>query len=68
MGGFPVSGSTDLGEDEKEICRYCICHSYAAIIAENTVVGHFSFGRQTEAMRDLLKKKPELFQIRQDFR
>lgn len=68
MRGFPVSGSTDLGEDEEEICRYCILRSYAAIVAENTVVGHFSFGRQTEAMRDLLKKKPELFQIRQDIR
>lgn len=68
MGGFPVSSSADLGEDEEELCRYCILRSYAAIISENSVVGHFSFGRQTEAMRDLLKNKPELFQIRQDIR
>lgn len=65
MGGFTVSGDKDLGVDEIELCQYCIIHSLAMIIAENSVVGHFSFGKQTEGMKKLYHERPDLFQIRQ---
>lgn len=60
--GFSIQGNTDLGVDEAEICEECMMASKAIVIAENTVVGHFSFGKQTEGMKDLLKTKHNLFE------
>ena len=63
MGAFGVSGTIDLGVDEVELCEYCITSSNAVIIAENTVVGHFSFGKQTEDMKKLYETHQELFEF-----
>jgi hypothetical protein len=35
------------------------------IVAHNTVVGHFSFGPQTEAMKEFYHDNPEYFEIRE---
>lgn len=64
MGGFPVTGNIDLGLDEVAICQQCITESKALIVAENTVVGHFSFGRQTKKIRELYEMHHELFALR----
>jgi len=61
--GFTVSGSSDMGSDEEEICSNCINLSRPIVVSFNTVVGHFSFGRQTERMKHLLADKPDLFEI-----
>lgn len=66
MGGFSVSGNIDLGIDEIELCQHCMIYSKAIIVAENTVVGHFSFGQQTKMMCEFYKKNPELFYIREE--
>lgn len=63
MGGFSVTGDKDLGRDEIELSQYCVIRSMAAVVAENTVVGHFSFGNQTQGMRKLYETNPELFRI-----
>lgn len=66
MGGFGVGGESDLGRDEREICYYCIIKSHAMIVAHNTVVGHFSFGPQTEAMREFYIEHPEYFALQEE--
>lgn len=63
MGGFMVSGNLDLGLDEVEMCQWCVTESMAMVIAENTVVGHFSFGRQMERMKKLHAIHHELFEL-----
>ncbi|GFI50118.1 hypothetical protein IMSAGC020_01324 [Lachnospiraceae bacterium] len=64
IGGFEVTGCKDLGVDEIQLCRYCMIHSLAIGVAEDTVVGHFSFGQQTTGMRDFYEKNPELFEVK----
>lgn len=68
MKGFSVTGGLDLGVDEDELCRFCVSRSVAMIVAENTVVGHFSFKQQADAMREFYEKHQELFRIRQEDR
>ncbi len=63
MDGFEVTGCKDLGVDEIQVCEYCMIQSLALAIAENTVVGHFSFGQQTAGMQEFYKEHPELFRI-----
>ena len=52
MGGFFVSGGSDIGMDEEEICAICMNRSQAMIVCHNAVVGHFSFGKQTRRMQE----------------
>ncbi len=63
MQGFYVSGGTDMGADEEELCGSCMNRSRAIIISQNAVAGHFSFGRQTERMKQFYIEKPEKFEI-----
>lgn len=65
MNGFTVTGTQDFGKDEIELCTYCMINSKAIIVAENVAVGHFSFGQQTEGMKELYADHPELFQIKE---
>lgn len=64
--GFTVTGSPDMGRDEEEMCRMCMVNSYAIAVCENAVVGHFSFGQQTEGMKEYYEKYPEFFKIMQN--
>ena len=64
LGGFDVSGGSDMGYDESQLGIICIEESYAIVVAENTVVGHFSFGKQTQVMKEYYEKNPEWFEIR----
>ncbi len=61
MGRFPVRGGSCMGLDEDRLCSFCMTHSRAILVSENTVVGHFSFGKQTEGMRRFLEEHPERF-------
>ena len=53
-----VSG-TGLGIDEEQICNYCMMHAKAMVVAEDAVVGHFSYGPQTASMLDYMKSNAE---------
>lgn len=61
MNGFSVSGNTDMGTDEEEICSECINHSRSIVVCHDTVVGHFSFGRQTQRMKEYFQEHAERF-------
>lgn len=63
LNGFSVSGNADMGTDEEEICAECMNHSRAIVVCHDTVVGHFSFGRQTERMRRYFQDHSERFSI-----
>jgi hypothetical protein len=65
INGYGMSGTTDLGRDERELCSNSVERSNAMIVAHNTVVGHFSFGSQTEVMKEFYHKNPEYFEIRE---
>lgn len=64
MDMFPVlKDNPCMGLDEEEICSYCMVHSKAIVVAENTVVGHLAFGGQNEVMKDYYYHNTELFHI-----
>ncbi|MBQ9364498.1 MAG: hypothetical protein IJT82_01875 [Schwartzia sp.] len=62
MGGWrvPDEGS-GMGQDEVQINQFCITYSFAMIISENTVAGHFSFGGQNEAMKEYYENHRKAF-------
>ena len=65
MGGWkvPEEGS-GMGMDEDQINQFCIMYSFAMIVSENTVVGHFSFGQQNDAMREYYASHKDKFLLR----
>ena len=63
MGKFNVSGYFDLGGDESDLCHYCMIDAHAIVVAENTVVGHFSFGQQTKKMKEYYLEDSSIFAI-----
>lgn len=63
MWNVPHHGA-GMGMDEVQICEYSIVNSQAMIISENAVVGHLSFGKQNEAMKDYFQEHPEAFKMR----
>lgn len=67
MGYYSVSRHYPaLGVDEQEICSFCMLKSKPIIMSLNTVVGHFSFGNQTESMKLYLRDHPEMFEIKSE--
>ncbi len=64
MGFFEVDKyGTSMGVDETQICSFCMRKSRPIIVSENIVVGHFSFGPQTQGMLEYYQHNPEKFKI-----
>lgn len=64
MGYFSVDRSTTaMGLDEKELVEFCCSQSRPVMVAENIVVGHFSFGPQTAEMKKYYKEHPKNFMV-----
>ena len=65
MGFFDVelNDKKMMGKDEVKLCRYCLLESRPLMVSENIVVGHFSFGKQTEGMKRFYNEHPEKFRI-----
>lgn len=63
MQGFNVSGNVDMGVDEEALCAECINRSKAITVCNNTVVGHFAFGRQTNRMKEIYNNNRQWFDI-----
>ena len=61
---FKVEKGSCMGLDETQICSYCVCNSKAMVIAENTCVGHLSFGTQNKPMEEYFKKNTNVFKIK----
>lgn len=62
-GLFPVDWTAGLGLDEEHIASWCLFQGKAAIISENTLVGHLAFGPQKETMMDYYKNHREYFEV-----
>lgn len=62
MGGFPTFIG-NMGVDEEAICQFCLLQSYAMVVAENTVVGHLSFGPQNKEMEKYYDENKEKFML-----
>jgi len=56
---FVCLTGTNLGLDEEQICQCCMLYARAIVVAEDAVVGHFSYGPQTKAMLEYMKSNPE---------
>jgi len=54
----------DMGIDEVQICSHCINRSKAMVIAENTCVGHLSFGLQNKSMETYFNEHSDRFNIK----
>lgn len=52
MGMFHVGSGAGMGNDEKQICTYCMLASRPIIVSKNTAVGHLSFGPQNKEMKE----------------
>lgn len=52
-----------MGKDEVKLCQYCLIHSQPIMVSKNIVVGHFSFGAQTEGMKEFYGKNRERFML-----
>lgn len=64
MGYFEVAMGTNMGRDETQICNYVFNDSRVIAVSENTIVGHFSYGKQTEKMREYYDKHREIFKVK----
>lgn len=64
MGRFKVGLGTNMGQDEVQLCKYCMIESKAIIVSENTVAGHFSYGPQTNAMKEYYNSHREIFKVK----
>lgn len=56
MGYFKVSKTLGLGEDEEDICCYCLNESKAVVASKNTIVGHLSFAPTNKDVEKLYKE------------
>lgn len=65
MGRFVVGPGNNMGRDEIQLCEYVMADSRAIIVSENTVVGHFSFGKQTNAMKEYYEKNRDIFKVKE---
>ena len=50
MGMFPTPEHSNMGTDEIHICKFCLMQARTMVVAENTVVGHLSYGPQHKTM------------------
>jgi len=64
MGRFEVGIGNNMGRDEIQLCNYLLADSRAIIVSENTIAGHFSFGKQTNAMKEYYNKNREIFRVK----
>lgn len=64
IGRLKVGIGNNMGQDEVQICEYCMIQSRAIIVSENTLVGHFSYGPQTKEMKEYYNSHREMFKVK----
>ena len=65
MGRFEVGIGNNMGRDEIQLCNYLLADSRAIIVSENTIAGHFSFGKQTQEMKKYYENNREIFKVKE---
>lgn len=60
---FPSKKAPFMGGDESQICSECVLQGRPFIVSKNAVVGHLSFGKQNQAMKDFYLTHPEIFAL-----
>ncbi len=55
-----------MGRDEVKLCQYCMINSRPIMVSENIVAGHFSFGKQTEGMKEYYFQNPDRFVLKKE--
>ena len=58
---FPVVFGNGMGLDETIAIGAASAFCQVLVVAENSVVGHFGYGPQTQAMRQFMESNPKLF-------
>lgn len=53
--------SIGMGADEEQLDTYCFLHSKPLMVSENIVVGHLSFSKQNQAMKEYYQKYKNRF-------
>lgn len=53
---FSVSNTIGLGEDEEDLCCFCLNESKVVVSSENSIVGHLSFAPTNKEISNLYKK------------
>lgn len=62
---FPVVPGNGIGLDEAYALGAAQAFSRPLAVAEDSVVGHFGYGPQTEKMMELYRERPELFHLKE---
>lgn len=62
-GWFPVRKGNCMGLDEVFLCNLATTNSKVIAVSERQCVGHLSFGKQNESMKDYFLKNKNLFDI-----
>ncbi len=64
MGRFKRGYNVGMGLDETQLCNYLLADNRAIIVSENTLVGHFSYGKQTSVMNEFYKENRNVFKLK----
>lgn len=68
MGRFKVYLGSGMGKEEEQFCKFCVMNCKAMVIAENSVVGHFAYGKQRSKMNEYYAKNRHLFKLNKDIK
>lgn len=63
MNYFHVGDGTDMGADEVQLCEFCMIKSKPIMVSGNVVVGHLSFGKQNESMKEFYNNNKDKFAV-----
>lgn len=62
---FPVKKGSCMGLDEEFLCNLATTKSKTMIISESQVVGHLSFGKQNDTMKEYFLNNKNIFEIKE---
>lgn len=66
MGMLPVWEHSNMGSDEKYLCKYCLNQARVMIVDENSIAGHLSYGPQHKEMEAFYQEHRERFLLPQE--
>lgn len=64
-GWFPVRNGSCMGLDESFLCNRAMIDSKVIVVSQRQAVGHLSFGKQNDAMREYFFAHKERFDLQE---